>query len=118
MNGKTLEVGSSYYRAMSEKDLNQIEKLLHPDVVFIGPIAEFSGKEAVLGWIGAFLPRFDKLTVRGQFANENQMMFAYDVTFPEPFGRYRTASLVDIKDGLVKRIELFFDASPMTQQKK
>lgn len=117
MNAKTLEIGCSYYQAMSERDLNQIEKLLHPEVTFIGPIAEFSGKDAVLGWIGAFMPRFEKLIVRAQCANENQVMFAYDVAFPEPFGSYRTASLIDVEGSLVKRIELFFDASPMTQKK-
>jgi hypothetical protein len=39
-------------------------------------------------------------------------MFAYDFVCRDPIGVCRTAELVRFQDGLIRDIELFFDARP------
>lgn len=112
---KNLEIADAYYLAMNNKDKNGMERLLHPDVKFISPITELIGKKAVLKWIEDFLPKFESAIVRAKFANEHQAMLAYDLVFPAPIGRYRAASLIDFQDGLIRKIELFFDTGPISK---
>ena len=42
-------------------------------------------------------------------------MFAYDFVCEPPIGVCRTAELITFEDGLVKTIELFYDARPFEQ---
>ena len=39
-------------------------------------------------------------------------MFAYDFMFPEPIGKLRAAVLMEFKDQLISKIELFYDGRP------
>lgn len=106
-----LALAEAYYTAMGEKDLVSLEKCLHPDVEFIGPMSCVTGKENLLQTIKRFLSDFKSLTIRSKFATGNQAMLAYDIDFPEPIGITRSAALMTFKNGLIKKIELFFDAS-------
>lgn len=110
-NENNLALAEAYYTAMAEKDLVSLEKYLHPDVEFVGPIACVTGKENFLQTIKGFISFFKSLTIRSKFASGNQAMLAYDVDFPAPIGITRSAALMTFKNGLIKKIELFFDAS-------
>ena len=39
-------------------------------------------------------------------------MLAYDVDFPAPIGNIPSAVLLNLEEGLISKIELFFDARP------
>ena len=71
----------AYYRAMNDKDLPSLEQYLHPNVRFIGPMAETRGKEALLGAAKKFMPLFNSLTIRAKFSSGNQVMLVYDWNF-------------------------------------
>lgn len=103
------EVARSYYEAMAAKDEKTIESFLHPSVSFLNPVAEFKGKTDVQSFVKGFLPNFETLTIRSVCANINQAMLAYDIKFPNSASVVRGASLLDFNDGLISRIELFFD---------
>ena len=42
---------------------------------------------------------------------------AYDFIFPEPIGKLRASVLMDFKDQLINKIELFYDGRPFETEK-
>lgn len=107
-----LAIAEGYYKAMGEKNMERIEKYLHPKVEFIGPVAKATGKENVMEAVKKFCAFFKKLAIRETFANGDHAMVVYDVDFPAPIGKFPSAALLKVKDGLITRVELFFDARP------
>lgn len=117
MSEKNLASAVAYYQAMNNKDLSIMEKYLHPEVRLISPLADITGKDAVLNSVKHFLAIFNKLTIRAQFGNNDQAMLAYDLDCPAPIGLYRGAVLLTFQEGLIIRYELFYDASPIEKMK-
>ena len=117
MSEKNLTSAVAYYQAMSRKDLSVMEKLLHPEVRLIGPMAELTGKDAVLNSVKHFLAVFNKLTIRAHCGNGDQVMLAYDLDCPAPIGLFRGAVLLTFQDDLIIRYELFYDARPFEKKK-
>ena len=117
MNEKNLNSAISYYQAMNDKDLSIIEKYLHPEVHMMSPLAQVHGKEAVLNAVKHFLPVFTRLMIRAKCSREDQVMLAYDLDCPPPFGLIRGAVLLTFSEGLILRYELFYDARPFVQKK-
>lgn len=116
MSEKNITTALAYYQAMNNKDLSAMEKYLHPEVRLIGPLADLTGKNAVLGAIKHLVSAFNKLTIRAQFGSGEQVMLAYDIDFPAPIGVSRAAVLLTLQDGLIIRYELFFDARPFEKR--
>ena len=117
MNQDLLAIAEAYCAAMSEKNLAGLEQYLHPDVQFMGPLGQASGKKAYLEATEGFMGVFKAYTVRKMFSSGNQVMVVYDVDFPEPIGQCRTAGLMTFSNELIIGIELFFDARPFSQEK-
>lgn len=117
MSEKNLASAITYYQAMNDKDLAVIEKYLHPQVRLISPLADITGKDAVLNAVKHFLAVFNKLTIRAQFGTGDQAMLAYDLDCPAPIGLYRGAVLLTFQEGLIIRYELFYDARPLEKKK-
>ena len=103
---------ASYLEAWSRKDLDGIAVHLHPDVHFKGPMQELHGREAVLASSKRIFALLERLDVRARFVNGDRAMFAYDFVCRDPIGVCRTAELLRFQEGLVRDIELFFDARP------
>jgi hypothetical protein len=103
---------AAYLDAWSRKDLDGIAIHLHPDVHFKGPMQELNGREAILVSSKRVFPLLERLDVRGKFVSGDRAMFAYDFVCHDPIGVCRTAELVRFQDGLIRDIELFFDARP------
>lgn len=112
------EIVENYYKAMNNKDLESIAQVLHSEVEFIGPLAQMRGKEPFLKAVGAYFSVFDSLTIRAFFESRDQVMLAYDYHCPPPIETYRTAALINVKEGLITRFELFYDASLISERKE
>ncbi len=112
MNKTNETVAEAYYTAMGQKNLDIMEKHLHSNVQFISPFAELKGKEPVMEAVKKFMALFQTLTVRTKFSSNEQALVVYDVDFPALIGNIPTASLLTLQDGLITKIELFFDARP------
>lgn len=112
MNKNNMEIAKSYYTAIGQKNIQEVEQYLHPNVHVISPLIEKTGKEAVLEALKGFIAAFNTLTIRTAFGSHNQVMLAVDVEYPAPIGNLRTASLISLQDGLIIKIELFFDGRP------
>lgn len=116
-NQKNLVLAEAYYIAMDKKDIEGIAKCLHPDVEFIGPLDQRSGKENLLEAVKGFTAFIKHIRVRAKFASGNQAMIAYDADCPEPIGIIRAAALMTFKNDLIAKIELFYDARPFEVKK-
>ncbi len=112
MKNDPLVSGEAYLKAWDGKDLEGIAEYLHPEVHFIGPMTEMIGKEKVLQSAKRLFGLLETLEVRSKFASGDHAIFTYDFVCADPIGVCRTAELMTFKDGLISRIELFFDARP------
>lgn len=108
----------AYYGAMKEKDLAAMAKHLHPDVQFVGPMAEFAGKEKVLEAARGLHQFITDIRMNARFGSQNQAMLAFDMDLTEPLGMCRSAVLMTFKDSLIAKIELFYDARPFEKNLK
>ncbi len=115
---KNLMVAQDYYRAMLQKNFAEMEECLHPNIHFISPLAEMSGKDAVVSAAKNLSQILKKIEIRAKFACDNQVMLAYDFMFPKPIGKLRSAVLMEFTHKLISKIELFFDARAFEEKKK
>jgi hypothetical protein len=103
----------AYYKAFfDDKDPDRLARYLDPEVRFIGPLAELSGRAAVVDGARRLMPQVQSHAIRARFGAGDQVMLAYDLQCVAPVGLLRTAALMTFQQGLIARIELFFDARP------
>ncbi len=112
MSTDILTAAEAYLKAWDRKDLAGISKYLDPDVRFLGPMSQTTGKEAFLDSAKRMFALLKEIKVRSKFAAGEQAIFTYDFICAEPIGVCRTAELIIFKNGLISSIELFFDARP------
>ena len=105
-------VCSAYLDAWTRKDLQGIAACLHPDVHFKGPMQELNGRDDVLASAQRIFLLLERFETRARFVSRDRAMFAYDFVCGDPIGVCPTAELVRFEDGLVRDIQLFFDARP------
>lgn len=111
-------IAESYYNAMGHKNAQELSKYLHPDVQFIGPMSEMTGKDNVLDAAKNFMNMFNSVEIRHKFeAGSNSAMIVFDLICPEPIGKFRAATLMSIENSLITRMELFYDARPFEQSR-
>jgi len=115
--GDNLTIAESYYNAMLAEDFNKMAGYLHDNVHFIGPLAEMHCKDAVVTAAKNFGGILQDIQIRSRFAAGDQIMFAYDMVVPAPIGKFRAAVLMEFRDRLISKIELFYDASPFQEKK-
>lgn len=67
MSNDKANMAVAYYKAMNNKNMAYMEKQVHSDVHFIGPLAELTGKEAYLDSVRKFFNLFKSIKIREQF---------------------------------------------------
>ncbi|CDR34204.1 nuclear transport factor 2 family protein [Criblamydia sequanensis] len=110
MKPDTKAIGVAYYRALGDKNIEKVSKYLHPDIQFTDPQETVIGKESVLKAAQGFSRIFKTLTIRAPFGSENQAMIVYEVEIPGLSKKLQAASLLSFKEGLISKIELFYDS--------
>lgn len=115
MTQNNLAIAKAFYTAFGAKNLEVMEKYLHPDVHLTTPFAKLQGKEAYLEAAKNFMAFFNALTIRATFAEGDQAMIVYDLDCPAPIGKVPGAALMTFYEGLIIRNELFHDTSPWSQ---
>lgn len=118
MSQKNRSIAETYYNNVAEKNFDALEKFLHPDVQFVGPLAKLHGLRDVLEATKRFTTLFQTLKIRSIFEYEDQAVVVYDLDIPEPIGAISSVSLMTFKEGLVVKIELFYDARPFAVKKE
>ena len=112
------ERAEAYYTQVGKRNVEGFKPFLHADVEFYSPLAALKGKEAVVQATSNFMNVIQSLTIRSKFGTKDQAMIVYDVDIPGVDTKFPGASLMRFRDGLIDRIELFFDASRVMEQKK
>lgn len=110
--------GEEYYRLVGAKDIEGIKKYLDPDVEFYGPLATLKGREAVLVANTHFMNSFNSLTVQAKFGQGDQAMVVYHVDIPGISKEFPGAAMLTFRDGLIVRIQLFYDGTPFAELAK
>jgi hypothetical protein len=105
-------IAKAFYTSMSEKNVVGLEQYLHDDIEFIAPLAKTYGKEAYIENAKKFMGFFSSLAIRTVCDSNHEATVVYDLNFPESIGSVPTVALMNLNDGLITRIELFYDARP------
>ena len=105
----TISTAVAYYTALGQKNLEEVEKYLHPDIQFTDPQEKVIGREAVLKAAQGFIGIFKTLTIHAKFGSEDQAMIVYDVEIPGLIKNLHAASLLSFKEGLISKIDLIYD---------
>lgn len=111
-----LTIAESYYNAMLSKDFHKMANYLYDNVHFIGPLSEMHGKKAVVSAAKGLSKILGDIKIRSRFAYQNQIMLAYDFMFPAPIGCLRAAVMMEFKNQLIYKIELFYDGRPFVEK--
>lgn len=117
MEKNHLSRAAEYYTLVGEKNAEGIQKYLHPHVEFCSPLATLKGKEAVIEATSNFMNAFKSLTIRAKFAEGDQAMIVYDLDIPWMPKSFPGVSLLSFRDGMIVKIELFFDGRPFVEKK-
>lgn len=113
MQAKNVDIAEKYYTFMGEKNIEAIEKFLHPEVELLSPFALVEGKEAVLKASENYVTLFKKLNIRKKFGGENQAVLIQDLEIPGMEELFRAAVLITFQEELIIKIELFYDTAPL-----
>jgi hypothetical protein len=115
---ENIERAEEYYKLVGEKNIEGIKKYLRQDVEFYGPLATLKGKEAVIEATSNFMKAFKSLAIRAKFGAGDQAMIVYDIDMPGIAKDFPGASLLSFQDGMISKIELFYDGSRFVERKK
>ncbi|MES2121234.1 MAG: nuclear transport factor 2 family protein [Chlamydiota bacterium] len=111
-------LGEEYYKLVGEKNVEGIKKCLCPDVEFYSPMAILKGRDAVVLATSHFMNAIESLTIRAKFGSADQAMIVYDVDMPGIAKHFPGASLLSFRDGMIVRIELFYDSARAVEKKE
>jgi predicted ester cyclase len=106
----------AYLNAWKNKDEKAIAARLHPKVRFAGPLSAHEGREAVLASFRALFPMLQTVTLHHLLVDGEQAVAAYDFVCTAPVGLVRMAELMLFEEGLIRSIEMYFDARPFVAQ--
>ena len=112
MTKNNVATAEAYYTAFGKKSIAEMEQYLHPDVHFVGPFAQLSGKKAVIEAAKTFAKMFNTLTIRVKFGSDDQAMIVYDFDWLDLGKTFSAAVLMTFHDGLIAKVELFYDSRP------
>jgi len=112
MTESNVASAEAYYNAFNNKDISGIASRLHPEVQFVAPMGNLSGKEAVVEAAKRLLSVMKNIKIRAKFSSGDQVMLVYDLYYGEAGAICPSAVLMNFKDGFIARTELFYDARP------
>ena len=113
----TTATAVAYYKALGEKNIDEVKKYLHPNIQFVDPQEKVTGKDAVLKAAQGFMDIFKTLTICEKFGSEDQAMIVYDVEIPNFAKNLRAASLLSFQEGVISKIELIYDTRCFLEEK-
>ena len=106
-----------YYTLLGQKKVEELKQFLHPDVEFHGPMASLKGQEAVIQATRHFADAIGSLTILAKFGSGDETALIYHVDMTGISKEFPGVSWMRFKDGLIVRIQLFYDASRILAKK-
>jgi len=113
-----LKTGIAYYSAMNDRDFETMSTYLHPQVICISPLDTIQTKEVVVGAAQNFANFFKTIAIKEEFTSENKVVLLLETACPEPVGCFRSTSVLSFEEGLISKLELFYDPRPFESKKE
>ena len=109
--GQALEVANRYFDTWQNKDGEGLADLLSDDFSFIGPIDRLD-KAGMLAAVPMMGKAIEKFHVQHQFEDGDNVCCIYDLDMATPAGKMTIpmAEWLQVSNGRISRIKLFFDA--------
>jgi hypothetical protein len=114
-NTQNASIAEAYYKAFGEKNFAEMEKYLGDNVQFVAPLDSLSGKQSVMEAAKGFANAFKTIKVRAKFGSMDQAAIVYDLELPTT-GVFSSTALLTFHEGLITKIELFYDARPFVKE--
>lgn len=111
-------IGQAYYQVMADKNLQGVATFLDDNFLFSAPLAIIVGKEDFLARVAEFFACCSILTIRSVFCQDDQAVVVFDLEYPEPIGLVQAVALLQIHDGLICRIKLFYNVRLFEKNKR
>jgi hypothetical protein len=99
-----------YNRAFGEGRLDDVAKMLHPDVEFDGTANPTHGREAYMRGLPRLVSVLERNDLKDVIVDGDKAFILYDFITDTPAGAVLSGELVTFDaDGLITRITLLFD---------
>ncbi len=102
-------IALTYIEACSRKDMDAVLSVLAPDVRFVGPGNEVSGASAYLAVLRRLGPVWERSDVKQVLVDGPHVCVVYDFVTSTPAGAVPIVECLEIQDGRVAGVKLFFD---------
>lgn len=112
MSVNAMEIGEAYLNALGKRDIAKITSMVDPAIWLKMPMAEVFNQNDFIMAVRRMLANLRELHILSKFSSGNQAMFLYEITFNDPVGVVRTASLMTMEGDKIKEMEVIFDARP------
>jgi hypothetical protein len=112
MSANVLEIGEAYLNALGKRDITKITSLVDEAIWLKMPMAEVFNQNDFIMAVRRMLANLRELHILSKFSSGNQAMFLYEITFNDPVGVVKTASVMTMEGDKIKEMEVIFDARP------
>jgi hypothetical protein len=102
-------IALSYIEACGRKDFDGVQRLLNPDVKFVGPGNAVTGATPYLAVLRRIAPVWVRSDVRQAFSEGPEACVIYDFVTDTPAGAVPIVEWLRVEEGRITSINLFFD---------
>lgn len=102
---------------MNDRDFDKMSSFLHPEVTCISTLDIINTRDIVVAAAKNFSNFFKSITIKEEFTSENKVVLLLETDYPEPVGCFRSTSVLSFEDGLISKIELFYDPRAFKREK-
>ena len=118
-SGSTLDVANEYLAAWQRKDEKALCALVHPNVHFKWPVAQFQGRDVFVDGARTVLPILKEFRVSAVATTGDRAIFAYDFVCVDPIGTARTGrALITVKAGVTSDVESLFRPAARSKRRR
>lgn len=103
----------SYYEAWINRGGDMTDVPLADDFVFVGPVGSFDSADGFRAMAGQFGPIAGDFRVRHQFTDGDLVCSIVSWDIPTAGGVTTAAELLEVRDGVLVRAEVIYDAEPI-----
>jgi hypothetical protein len=105
-------LAETYFRAWRDREFDLFSEVLAPDVHFVGPMAEFQGREAAITGLQGLRSTLEDIRVIHRFTDDDNVVTWFELIVagidPIPVANWSR-----IREGQIAEIRVTFDPRPL-----
>jgi ketosteroid isomerase-like protein len=106
------EVAAAYFQAWKDGDIEQVRRLLHPDVDFLGAMGATHGTEETLRGLTGMFAMTSHVEVVRRWADGPDVITWFELS-TDQVGPLPVVNWSHVEDGRITRIRVTFDPRPL-----